>query len=93
MLVIVKSAPDTPEGKRGITMAKDLAANVVLIQNAVYFAQKDRLDGLSAIIYVLEDDIRLRGLRDDEINKGIKKLDYDRLIELMIEEDKAIGIF
>jgi sulfur relay protein TusB/DsrH len=69
------------------------AANIVLIQNAAYFAEKDRLDGLSAIIYVLEDDIRLRGLRDNEINKGIKKLDYDRLIELMIEEDKVIGIF
>jgi len=38
MLVIVKSTPDTPEGKRGIKLAIDITANVVLIQNAVYFA-------------------------------------------------------
>jgi len=93
MLVIVKSAPSTPEGKRGITMAKDMAANIVLTQNAVYFAQEDRLDSFSGIIYALEDGIRLRGLRDDEFNKGVKKLDYDGLIKLMIEEDKVIGIF
>jgi len=93
MLVIVKNAPDTPEGRRGIKLAIDMSSNIVLIQNAVYFAQKDRLDGFSSIIYALEDDIRLRGLRDEELKKGIKKLDYDGLIELMIEEDKVIGIF
>jgi sulfur relay protein TusB/DsrH len=93
MLVIIKSSPDTPEGKSGIKLAIDMVANIVLIQNAVYFAQKDRLDSFSGIRYALEDDIRLRGLRDEELRKDIKKLDYDGLIELMIEEDKMIGIF
>jgi sulfur relay protein TusB/DsrH len=93
MLVIVKSAPGTPEGGRGIKLAIDMAANVVLIQNAVCFAQKDKLDGFPGIIYALEDDIRLRGLRDEELKKGIKKLDYDGLIDLMVEDDKIIGIF
>jgi len=93
MLVIIKSSPDTSEGKRGIKLAMDMSANIVLIQNAVYFAQKDSLDGFSGIIYALEDDIRLRGLRDEELRKDMKKLDYDGLVELMIEEDKLIGIF
>jgi sulfur relay protein TusB/DsrH len=93
MLIIIKSFPDTPEGKRGIKLAIDMAANVVLIQNAVYFAQGDRHDSFNGIIYALEDDIRLRGLRDEELRKDMKKLDYDGLVELMIEEDKLIGIF
>jgi sulfur relay protein TusB/DsrH len=93
MLVIIKSSPDTPEAKRGIKLAMDMAANIVLIQNAVYFAQKNRHDSFTGIIYALEDDVRLRGLRDEELRKDMKKLDYDGLVELMIEEDKIIGIF
>jgi len=93
MLIIIKSSPDTPEGKRGIKLATDMAANVVLIQNAVYFAQVDRHDSFIGIIYALEDDIKLRGLRDEELRKDMKKLDYDGLVELMSEQDKVIGIF
>jgi len=92
MLVIVKSAPDTPEGRRGIKLAIDMTAKVVLIQNAVYFAQKDRLEG-SPVIFALEDDLRLRGLNDVDLKGDIKKLSYDGLIDLMVEDDKIIGIF
>jgi sulfur relay protein TusB/DsrH len=93
MLVIVKSAPDTPEGKRGITMARNVAANVVLTQNAVYFALKNTLEGFSGIVYALEDDLRLRGLNNDDLKGDIKKLSYDGFIELMVEDDRVIGIF
>lgn len=94
MLFIVKSAPDTPEGKRGITMARDAAANnVVLIQNAVYFALTDRLEGLPGIVYALEDDVRLRGLNNDDLKGDIRKLSYDGFIDLMVETDRIVGIF
>ena len=93
MLVIIKSSPDTPEGKSGIKLAMDMAANVLLIQNGVYFAQMNRHNSFTGMLYALEDDIRLRGLRDEELRKDMKKLDYDGLVELMIEEDKMIGIF
>lgn len=93
MLIIIKSSSDTPECKRGIKLAADMAANVLLIQNAVYFAQGDRQNFSNGIIYALEDDIRLRGLRDEELRKDLKKLNYETLVELMIEEDKVIGIF
>jgi len=93
MLVIVKSAPDTPEGKMGITMAKDVSANLVLLQNAVYFALKNNLEGLSGTVYALEDDLRLRGLKNDDLKGDIKKLNYDGLIDLMVEDDRIMGIF
>jgi sulfur relay protein TusB/DsrH len=92
MLVIVKSAPDTPEGKRGIKMAKDASANVVLLQNAVYFALKEGLEGFPGIVYALEDDLRLRGLKNDDLKGDIGKLSYDGFIELMVGDDRVIGI-
>lgn len=93
MLIIIKSSPDTPEGKKGIKLAMGMAANVFLIQNAVYFALSDKNNSFNGIIYALEDDLKLRGLKDEELRKDIKKLDYDGFVELMAKEDKVIGIF
>jgi len=38
MIVIVKSGPDTADGKRGVKFARDMGADLFLIQNGVYFA-------------------------------------------------------
>jgi len=93
MLVIVKSAPDTMDGKRGIKLARDMAADVVFLQSGAYFAQKERLEGFCGTAYVLDDDVRLRGLKDDEIEKDIRKVDYGSLVDLMASEDKVVGMF
>jgi len=94
MIVIVKSAPDTPEGKRGIKMARDMAANLVLIQNAVYFALKNSLEGFSgSIVFALEDGLKLRGLNNKDLKGDIRKLSYDGFIDLMVEDDQVMGIF
>jgi len=37
MLIIVKNGIDTPEGKRGVQLAGHMAADLVLIQNGIYF--------------------------------------------------------
>ena len=93
MLVIVKSAPDMPEGKRGLKMARDMIADLILLQNGIYFAQNGRLDGFSGTVYALDDDIRLRGLKDEEIQKDVNRLNYDGLVDLMANEDKVAGMF
>ncbi len=93
MLIVVKSAPDTADGKRGIKLARDIAADIVLLQNGISFAQKERLEGFCGTAYVLDDDVRLRGLKGDEIEKGIKLVDYGSLVDLMADEDKVVGMF
>jgi sulfur relay protein TusB/DsrH len=93
MLVIIKSAPDTPDGKRGLKLARDMAADVCLIQSAIYFAQKDRLEGFCGTAYVLEEDCRLRGLSEGAIEKDIKMVTYDDLVDLMVREEGVMGMF
>jgi sulfur relay protein TusB/DsrH len=93
MLVIVKSLPDTADGKRAVKLARDMAADICLIQNAVYFAQRERLEGFCGTVYLLDEDRRLRGLGEEVIEKDIKKIDYDSLVELMVKEDNIIGVF
>ncbi len=93
MLVIIKSSPDTPEGKRGVKIARDTAADICLIQNAVYFAQKGRLEGFCGTVFVLNEDAKMRGLTERDIGKDIREIDYEELVDIMIKEDKVIGAF
>lgn len=93
MLIIIKNSPNTPEGKRGVKLARDMAADICLIQNAVYFAQRDRLEGFCGMVFLLNEDARLRGLSSKEIDRGVKEIDYDALVDLIIKEDKVIGLF
>jgi sulfur relay protein TusB/DsrH len=93
MIVIVKSGPDTADGKRGVKLARDMAANLFLIQNGVYFAQEERLEGFCGTAYALEDDLKLRGIKGTGIEKGIRKTDYDSFVDLMADSDKVVGMF
>lgn len=93
MLVVVKSAPETTDGKRAVKFARDMAADLVLIQNGVYFSQKERLGGFCGSVYTLEEDMRLRGLEKDELEKDITEITYDSLVDLMAGEDKVTGMF
>ncbi|MCX7913843.1 MAG: DsrH/TusB family sulfur relay protein [Thermodesulfovibrionales bacterium] len=93
MLVIIKNSPDAVEAKRAVKIARDMAADICLIQNGVYFSLKGRLEGFCGTVYLLDEDRRLRGLSNDDIEKDIKKIDYDDLIELIVNEDNVIGAF
>jgi sulfur relay protein TusB/DsrH len=95
MIVLIKSAPDTPEGQRGVKIARDISADIVLLQNGVYFLQGQRLEdlGFYSVTYVLEDDRRLRGLKPADADKNIKDISYDGLVDLMADSDKVIGMF
>jgi sulfur relay protein TusB/DsrH len=95
MLVIIRNDPDTPEGKRGVKIAREMAADIILLQNGVYFIQEQRLEdlGFYQTAYVLEDDRRLRGLKAQEANKNIKDISYEGMVDLMAESDKVMGMF
>ena len=93
MLVIVKNAPDTADGQRGIILAKDMSADIILLQNGVYFARGGVLADFSGLVYVLDEDLILRGLEDVQIGKDIKKVDYSTLVDIMAESDKVVGMF
>lgn len=92
MLVLIKSNPDTNEGQRGLKMARDMAADIVLLQNAVYFLLNEKLDGFCGRAYILEEDLKLRGL-GEEIKKGLKLIEWEELIDMMTDDEKVIGVF
>ncbi len=91
MIVLIKSSPATSEGKRGLKTARDSSADIVLLQNGVYFALNEMLDGFCGTAYAIEEDLKMRGLAD--IKRGIKKIGWAELIDMMAKEDKVVGMF
>jgi sulfur relay protein TusB/DsrH len=87
MLFLIASPPDTKEFKTAYKLARDMDADVCLLQNAVYASRT--LDDSN--IYVLRDDLRLRGVSEKEVMGRF--IDYNQLVDLMIESDKVIGVF
>ncbi len=93
MLVMIKSAPDTTDGALGLSLAKDGGTDIILLQNGVYFAQKERLGAVSGAVYVLDEDKRLRGLKDSEMDERVKIINYDKLTDIITSGEKVAGMF
>lgn len=87
MLFLIASAPDSQQFKRAFKLAKDLNADICLLQNAVYASRLLKDDSL----YVLQDEADIRGIAKDEISGRL--IDYNSLVDLMKESDKVVGIF
>ena len=94
MIVVVKSGPDTTDGRRGVTLARDAGAALILIQSAVAFAHT-QMAGSAAPgpVYALEDDLRLRGLGAKDLGERIVRIDYSKLVDLLAGADKVVGAF
>lgn len=87
MLFLISSAPDTKEFKTAYQMAKDMSAEICLLQNAVYATRNSDDNSL----YVLHDDLQLRGINGNEITG--KQINYGQLVDLMKNSDKVVGLF
>jgi sulfur relay protein TusB/DsrH len=76
-----------------LTLAKESGGDIILLQNGVYFAQKERLGIFPGAVYVLSDDMRLRGINDSELDTRAKTIDYDKLTDIITGVDKVVGLF
>jgi sulfur transfer complex TusBCD TusB component (DsrH family) len=43
-------------------------------------------------VYVLYEDLLLRGFSDGDIGKDMEKIDYDILVDLIVGSDKVVGM-
>ena len=93
MIVMIKSAPDTNDGGLGLNLAMHSGADLVLMQNGIYFAQKDRLKDFLGSLYIMEDDKRLRGFKDSELDTRAKVINYDQLTDIITAGRKVVGMF
>jgi len=88
--VLIKSPPHSPRGQRGLKFARDLSADVLLLQDGVLFTLGGHLEGFCGTAYALREDMQMRGLKP---LKDLKLLDWAETVELLAQEEKAMGAF
>ncbi|GBE00566.1 hypothetical protein BMS3Abin07_02621 [bacterium BMS3Abin07] len=91
MLVLIKSGPDTSEGKRALEMAEEMSADIVLLQDGTYFVLNGLLEEFPRTKYAMAEDLELRGLAEVKKVSGLKNIQWDELTDMMAKEDKVIG--
>ena len=91
MLVLIKSAPHTPEAVCAMRLAENSSADVVLIQNGVYHCDGECLEDFAGSVYALQDDRDLRGVK--AAGENVRIINYEELVDLMAANDKVKGMF
>lgn len=89
-MIIIKSSPDTPEARQAVNLAKSTNAAICLVQNGVYLAIKEKINGISGSVYALSEDMALRGLKPAD---NVRSIDYEELIDLINGSEKVMGMF
>jgi hypothetical protein len=93
MFIVIASPPDSAAARGALMRAAERAADVVLVGPAVRLGLPGAMGGFCGSAFVLGADLADEGLSPDDLEKGVQALDYDDLLDLMIEADGLEGIF
>lgn len=92
-LVVVISPPGSAKGEHGVRLAKELAADIVLTGEAAGYALKGRLEGFCGTVYVIEEEGKPPGLKDEDMEKGVKRLSGGEFGEMLERGARVAGVF
>jgi len=104
LLMLVASSPASPQGAAAFQLAELLLqeghqVSIYLVQDAVLAARPNAGSSSprppqGATLYVLREDLALRGFLDNACLPHAQLSDYRELVELMLERhDRVLGVF
>jgi sulfur relay protein TusB/DsrH len=88
MLVLIKSGPGE-RAQKALELARLMQAEVLFLQNGVLLCQERFLGNFPGRVYVLAEDLRLRGLSEGRA----EPVSHQGLVELMSRHEKTLGLF
>lgn len=99
-LVLVGNAPGTPQARDALRVVDELAdggdaVDLVLVQDAVLLARRNGSEPLlpNVTYHVLETELQLRGVRPDELHRGVRLISDADLVRVMLDgARRVIGI-
>lgn len=107
-LILISSAPDTPQSLRALQLARNLqdsghTVSLALLQDSVLITRPSQAPSHQALALLLSDgvacysdseDLALRGIVQAQLLQHVQVADASELVELMMEKsDTVLGIF
>jgi len=98
--LLITSPPTSPEGRQALHLAEALlealgALALCVLQDAVVLAGRkqphdtrqamERLVARGAAVFVLHEDLALRGLVSAELLEGVRAVDYREIVDLLAD--------
>ncbi len=101
ILMLMGSGPRTPQAEQAFTLAGRLQQaghhlRIALIQDAslMALARPGCSVPPAVSLYVVDEDLQLRGCRKEEVVPGIRIVDRSELVDVMMEQcDTVMGAF
>jgi hypothetical protein len=93
MFVIIRSAPGTHEASRGVKLARDRAADRRLIRDGAFHVRKNALKGFCGTAFALAEDVRQTGTEEEEMERGIRTVSAEEMIEFLAGAEEVAGPF
>lgn len=97
ILILIGSGPRAPQAERAFILAGRLQQaghllSVGLTQDAVLMAlvRIGCQPPPAVSLYVLGEDLNLRGCTEEDVAPGIKIVDHSELVDLMMEQSDAV---
>jgi len=72
MLIVIKSPPGSPDASKAVRKAAELAADILLVGDAVGLARRDMLEGFCGTAFALSEHLHAMLPTDTELEKGVK---------------------
>jgi sulfur transfer complex TusBCD TusB component (DsrH family) len=94
ILILIGSGPRTPQAEQALTLAVRLRQaghqlRIALIQDASLMALARPGCSVPAAVS-LDEDLRLRGCRKEDVVPGVRIVDRSELVDLMMEQSDAV---
>ena len=88
MIVVISSSPGTDSARSGVKTTRDIAADIALIGDAVGLARRGALEGFCGTAHAIEADVRMHGIPDAELERGVRLIDRAELERLILTEGR-----
>lgn len=97
ILMLIGSGPQTPQAEQALTLAVHLRQaghqlRIALIQDAslMALARPGCSVPPAVSLYVVDEDLHLRGCSTGDVAPGVKIVDYSELVDVMMEQSDAV---
>jgi hypothetical protein len=87
-IIVIKGGPGSEGARRGVELARDCVADILLREGGVLLAAPEAMEGFCGMVYAVREDMEARGVR--EVKRGVRVLAGAEADAMLARPDVAL---